>query len=68
MFLYCSNAQTKHKFVKTTGKICFLSKDVFFDILMYVFQIQFDYFTVDCDNNKQDLNKMNPKEKTIMST
>ena len=59
----------------------FLSKDVFFDLLMYVFQVPFDYLVLDRDNNeyfrrwnkieiynKQDADKTTPKEKTIAST
>ena len=56
----------------------FLSKDVFFDLLMYVFQVPFDYLVLDRDNNeyfrrwkkieiynKQDADKTTPKEKQL---
>ena len=62
-------------------EMSFLSKDVFFDLLMYVFQVPFDYLVLDRDNNeyfrrwnkieiynKQDADKTTPKEKTIAST
>ena len=55
----------------------FLSRDVFFDLLLYVFQKPYDYLVLDRDNNeyyrrfnkivvynKQDATKTKPKEET----
>ena len=45
----CSNkAEIKSIFEEMT----FLTKDVFFDFLLYVFQKQYDYILIDRDNNE----------------
>ena len=62
-------------------EMTFLSRDVFFDLLLYVFQKPYDYLVLDRDNNeyyrrfnkivvynKQDATKTNPKEETSAST
>ena len=49
MLFKCSN---KSEIKSIFEEMTFLTKDVFFDLLLYVFQKPYDYILIDRDNNE----------------